>query len=245
MKKNFIYGIRTIIEAIDSGKMIDKILFKSDLKGQLFNDLMAIVKSRKIPVQFVPFQRINKYTTANHQGALAFLSPIEYTDIEEVTQRIFEQGKMPLFLILDGITDVRNFGAIARTAECANVDAIIIKTKGSVQVTNDAIKTSAGALLKIPVARVENLFFTAKFLKNSGLQIISASEKGSVYYYENDYKGPTAIVMGAEDKGVSTEMLKISDKVVKIPILGTIESLNVSNAASIMVYEVVKQRLQQ
>lgn len=243
MQNNFIYGIRAIIEAIDSGKIIDKILFKSDLKGQLSNELFNIAKEKKIAVQFVPLQKINQYTRANHQGVIAFISPIEYTDIEELTQKKFEEGKMPFFLILDGVTDVRNFGAIARTAECAGVDAIIIPTKGSAQVTEDAIKTSAGALYKIPVARVNNLAQTVKFLKNSGLQIISASENGKINYYENDFVTPTALIMGSEENGVSTDMLRISDNIVKIPIIGTIESLNVSNASSVIIYEAVRQRL--
>lgn len=243
MQNNFIYGIRTIIEAIDSGKTIDKILFKSDLKGQLSNELFNIAKNNKIPIQFVPLQKINQYTRANHQGVIAFISPIEYADIEELTQKKFEEGKAPFFLILDGVTDVRNFGAIARTAECAGVDAIIIPTKGSAKVTEDAIKTSAGALYKIPVARVNNLHKTVQFLKYSGLQIISASEKGSTNYYENDFIIPTALIMGSEDRGVSSEMLKISDNIVKIPIIGRIDSLNVSNASSIIIYEAVRQRL--
>ncbi len=243
MKKNFVYGIRAIIEAINSGQTIEKILLKNNLKGQLFSELYNLAKIHKIPFQFVPVEKINRFTTKNHQGAIAFLSLIEYADIEAITQKLFDEGKLPLFLILDGVTDVRNFGAIARTAECAGVDAIIIRTKGAAQINNDAIKTSAGALYKIPVARVQNLTKTVKFLKNSGIIVVAASEKGSVYHFQHDFTMPSAIIMGSEDRGPSTEMLKIADKVVKIPMLGTIDSLNVANAASIIVYEAVRQRV--
>lgn len=243
INKNFIYGIRTVIEAIDSGKNIEKILFKTDSKGQLIGDLHKLAKEHKIPFQFVPNERINRYTQSNHQGVIAFISLIEYQDIEQLTQMLFDKGEMPLYLILDGITDVRNFGSIARSAECAGVHAIIVKTKGSAQINNDAIKTSAGALYKIPVARVTNFKTLVRFLKNSGLQIVSATEKGSVDYFKADFTTPTAIIMGSEDIGVSTDLLRLSDLTLKIPILGKIKSLNVSNAASILVYEAVRQRI--
>ncbi|MBN2893968.1 MAG: 23S rRNA (guanosine(2251)-2'-O)-methyltransferase RlmB [Bacteroidales bacterium] len=243
MKKNYIYGIRTVIEAIDSGQIIEKILFRKDLNGQLFNELFAIVKNNNIPFQFVPAEKINRLSQKNHQGVIAFISLIEYTDIEQLTQMVIEEGKVPLFLFLDGITDVRNFGSIARTAECAGVHAIVIKEKGSAQINEDAIKTSAGALFKIPVARVFSFTKLIRFLKDSGFRIVSATEKGSVNYFEVDYTLPTAIIMGAEDVGVSVDLLKMSDFTVKIPILGEIESLNVANATSVIVYEAVKQRL--
>jgi len=243
MKENFIYGIRTVIEAINSGKNIEKILFKVGLKGQIFSELQEIVKQNRIPFQFVPAERINRFTQKNHQGVIAFVSLVEYTDIESLTQMLFDDGKVPLYLILDGITDVRNFGSIARSAECAGVNAIIIPNKGSAQINNDAIKTSAGALFKIPVAKVGSLKNTVRFLKNSGFHIFAATEKGSVYHFDADYTVPSAIILGAEDVGISTEMLKMTDTPVKIPILGEIESLNVSNAASVVMYEVVRQRL--
>lgn len=239
MNNNYIFGIRAITEAIEAGKNIDKLLLKTGIK----NDLIKLAKQHKIPFQFVPVEKLNRITRKNHQGVIAFISPIEYSDIEEVVQRTFEAGKAPFIIILDGITDVRNFGAITRTAECAGADAIVIKSKGSVRINSDAVKTSAGALFKIPVCRVDSLPKTLKHLKNSGLNIVSASEKGSVYFYEHDFTVPCAIIMGSEGKGISQELLKISDKVVKIPILGKIESLNVANAASILMYEVVRQRL--
>jgi 23S rRNA (guanosine2251-2'-O)-methyltransferase len=241
--KDFLFGIRAIIEAIKSGKNIDKLMIRSGLKGELIYELMGLVKELQIPFQYVPNERINRVTMKNHQGVLAFISPIEFQSIENILPSIFEQGKNPLFMILDKVTDVRNFGAITRTAECANVDAIIIPEKGSAQISADAVKTSAGALLKIPVCRVKNLSNTIKFLQESGIQIVAATEKATENYYQVDFSIPTALLLGAEDTGVSMELLRVADKMVKIPILGEIESLNVSVAAGILIYEAVKQRL--
>ena len=241
--KDFIFGIRAVIEAIKSGKQIDKLMIRSGLKGDLFFELIELVKKLEIQVQYVPNERLNRVTMKNHQGVVAFISPIEFQNLENLLPAIFEQGRSPLFIILDKVTDVRNFGAITRTAECANVDAIIIPEKGSAQISGDAVKTSAGALLKIPVCRVKNLSKTLKYLKDSGVQLIAATEKASDYYYQVEFTLPTAILMGAEDRGVELEYLKVADKMVKIPILGEIESLNVSVAASILIYEAVKQRI--
>ncbi|MBU8891253.1 MAG: 23S rRNA (guanosine(2251)-2'-O)-methyltransferase RlmB [Bacteroidales bacterium] len=241
--KDFIFGIRAVIEAIKSGKQIDKLMIRSGLKGELIFELMAVIKELQIPFQYVPNERINRVTMKNHQGVLAFISPIEFQNIENILPSLFEAGKNPLFVILDKVTDVRNFGAITRTAECAGVNTIIIPEKGSAQISGDAVKTSAGALLKIPVCRVKNLSETIKFLQQSGIQIIAATEKAEDFYYKVDFSIPTAILMGAEDKGVDMEYLRIADKMVKIPVLGEIDSLNVSVAASIMIYEAVKQRI--
>ncbi len=241
--KNFIFGIRAVIEAIKAGKQIDKLMVKSGLKGEPFFELMKLVKDLQIPFQYVPNERINRVTMKNHQGVLAFISPIEFQNIENILPSIFEAGKTPLIVILDKVTDVRNFGAITRTAECANVDAIIIPEKGSAQISGDAVKTSAGALLKIPVCRIKNLSETIKYLQQSGIQLVAATEKASDFYYKVDFSIPTAILLGAEDKGVDMEYLRVADQMVKIPILGEIESLNVSVAASILIYEAVKQRL--
>ena len=241
--KDFIFGIRAVIEAIKAGKQIDKLMIKAGLKGELFFELMKLVKDLQIPFQYVPNERINRVTMKNHQGVLAFISPIEFQNIENILPSIFEAGKTPLIVILDKVTDVRNFGAITRTAECANIDAIIIPEKGSAQISGDAVKTSAGALLKIPVCRVKNLSETIKYLQQSGIQLVAATEKASDFYYKVDFSIPTAILLGAEDRGVDMEYLKVADQMVKIPILGEIESLNVSVAASILMYEAVKQRL--
>lgn len=241
--KDFIFGIRAVIEAVKAGKQIDKLMIKAGLKGELFFELMKLVKDLQISFQYVPNERINRVTMKNHQGVLAFISPIEFQNIENILPSIFEAGKTPLIVILDKVTDVRNFGAITRTAECANVNAIIIPEKGSAQISGDAVKTSAGALLKIPVCRVKNLSETIKYLQQSGIQIVAATEKASDFYYKVNFSIPTAILLGAEDRGVDMEYLRVADQMVKIPILGEIESLNVSVAASILMYEAVKQRL--
>lgn len=241
--KDFIFGIRAVIEAIKAGKQVDKLMIKSGLKGELFFELIELVKDLQIPVQYVPNERINRITMKNHQGVLAFISPIEFQNIENILPSLFETGKNPLFVILDKVSDVRNFGAITRSAECEGVDAIIIPDKGSARISGDAVKTSAGALHKIPVCRVKSLSKTTTFLQQSGIQVVAATEKASELYYQTDFTVPTAILMGAEDTGVAMEHLRVVDKMVKIPVLGEIESLNVSVAASILMYEAVKQRL--
>lgn len=241
--KDFIFGIRAVIEAVKSGKTIDKLMIRSGLKGELFFELMALVKEFSIPFQYVPNERINRVTMKNHQGVLAFISPIEFQDIENIIPSLFEKGETPLFVILDQVTDVRNFGAVCRTAECAGVNAIIIPEKGAARISADAVKTSAGALHKIPVCRVKSLQKTIKFLQESGVQIVAATEKANENYYQVDFTGPSAILMGAEDTGISMDYLRVADKMVKIPILGEIESLNVSVAAGILIFEAVKQRL--
>ncbi|MCK5823459.1 MAG: 23S rRNA (guanosine(2251)-2'-O)-methyltransferase RlmB [Bacteroidales bacterium] len=245
MKSNTdkIFGIRACIEAIKANKEIEKVLLKKDSRGDLFYELFNLIKERAIPFQYVPIQKLNKISQKNHQGVIAFISSIEYQNIEYILPQLYEQAKLPLFLVLDKVTDVRNFGAIARTAECAGVNAIIIPAKGSALINSDAVKTSAGALHTIPVCRVENLKKTIVFLKQSGIQIVAANEKSDDYYYDVDFKIPSAIVMGAEDIGISNDIINLSDKIVKIPILGNIESLNVSVATSIIVYEAVKQRI--
>ncbi len=243
MKEKIVYGVRAVVEAIETGKSVDKILLKTKIKSENKRQILSLAKQMQIPVQFVPSEKLDKITKSNHQGVIAFISPIEYYRTEDIVQKLYEDGKVPLLLILDGVTDVRNFGAIARTAECAGVHAIVIKDKGSVRITQDAIKTSAGALFNIPVCRTSSLANTIKYLKNSGLNIVAASEKGSVYHFEHDFTVPVAIIMGSEGFGISNDLLKLSDKVIKIPILGKIESLNVANAASVIIYEAVRQRL--
>lgn len=241
-KNEMIFGARAVIEAIQAGKEIDKVLIKKDIQSDLSKELLAALKDTFIPVQRVPVERINRITKKNHQGVIAFISPITYQRTEDIVPFLFEQGKNSLLIMLDGLTDVRNFGAIARTCECAGVDAIIIPNKNSVSVNADAIKTSAGALHTLPVCREANLRNTIKFLKDSGFKIIAATEKGDYDYTKADYEGPTCIIMGAEDTGVSYDNLALCDEWVKIPMLGTIESLNVSVAAGVLIYEAIKQR---
>ena len=241
-KNEMIFGVRAVIEAIQAGKEIDKVLVKKDIQSDLSKELFTALKDTFIPVQRVPVERINRITKKNHQGVVAFISPITYQRTEDIVPFLFEQGKNPIFIMLDGLTDVRNFGAIARTCECAGVDAIIIPQKNSVSVNADAIKTSAGALHTIPVCREKSLGNTLRFLKDSGFKVVAATEKGDYDYTKADYQGPTCIIMGAEDTGVSYDNLALCDEWVKIPLLGNIESLNVSVAAGILMYEAVKQR---
>ncbi len=241
-KNEMIFGIRAVIEAIQAGKEIDKIIIKKDIQSELSKELLTVVKDMHIPIQRVPVERINRMTKKNHQGVVAFISPIAYQSVEQLVPTLFEEGKNPLFIMLDGITDVRNFGAIARTCECAGVDAIIIPSKNSVSVNADAIKTSAGALHTIPVCRETNLTTTIKYLKACGFNIIAATEKGDYDYTKANYTLPTCIIMGAEDKGVAYEHLALCDEWIKIPLYGSIESLNVSVAAGVVIYEAIKQR---
>lgn len=240
---NLIFGLRPIIEAIRSGKEIDKLLIQSGLKGELVSQLMGLLKQHNIVFQYVPVEKLNKLTLKNHQGVVGYISSITYHKILDVLPTIFEAGKTPLILILDRITDVRNFGAIVRTAECSGVDAIIIPAKGGAQINADSIKTSAGALHKIPVCREGNLKDVINYLRESGLVVIACTEKTSDMYYTHDYTLPVAIIMGSEEDGVSSEYLNLSDAHAKIPLMGSIASLNVSVAAGVILYEAVRQRL--
>ncbi len=208
-----VFGIRAVIEAIDSGKEIESLFVQRGLGGSLFLELKALLKEHEISFQQVPIEKLNRITRKNHQGVIAVISPITYHKVEDLVPAIYEKGETPLFLILDGVTDVRNLGAIARTAECSGVHAIIVPKKGSAEINPDAIKTSAGALYKIPVCR-----------------------------HDVDYSGPTAIIMGAEDVGVSDDLIRIADHLAKIPMFGEIGSLNVSVSAGIVLYEAIRQR---
>lgn len=245
MSKEFddsIYGIRPLIEAINSGKQIDKVLVKQGLVGDLAAELMKLINEKSIPYQFVPYERFAKFGNRNHQGVIAFVTPVEFAELETLVPTIFESGRDPFLLILDRVTDVRNFGAIVRTAECAGVDAIIVPAKGAAQMGSDAVKTSAGALHHIPICKVGSLKMTLNFLKNSGFRTFVTADKGSEVLYDVDLKGPIAVVMGAEDTGVSPDLFKLADGLVRIPIHGKIGSLNVSVAAGVLIYEVVRQR---
>lgn len=237
-----IFGIRAVIEAVEAGKEIDKVIVKRELQGDLFRELSTVLSVHNIPVQKVPIERIDKFTRKNHQGVIAFLSAITYEKIEDIIPFLYDQGKSPFIMVLDGLTDVRNFGAIARTCEVAGVDAIVIPARGSVTVNADAVKTSAGALLKIPVCKEESLTKAIQFLKDSGVKPIAATERAVQNYTDVDYNCPVAIVMGSEDTGVSNDNLRICDDLVKIPQFGTIESLNVSVAAGVLIYEVIRQK---
>jgi 23S rRNA (guanosine2251-2'-O)-methyltransferase len=241
--ENMIFGLRPVIEALKAGKEIDRLFVQNGLKNELFGEMMSMLKKHNVLYQYVPVEKLDRLTSKNHQGVVGYISSIEYHKIENILPAVFETGKTPLILILDRITDVRNFGAIARTAECAGVDAIIIPNKGAAQINADAIKTSAGALHKIPVCREENLKQVINYLRESGLQVIACTEKTNNNYYELDFTLPVAIILGSEEDGISPEYLKLADGHAKIPLLGEIGSLNVSVANGIMLYEVVRQRL--
>jgi len=238
-----IFGIRAVIEAIKSGKEIENLYIQRGLTGEIILELRSLLKGTEIAFQLVPVEKLNRLTPKNHQGAVAFISPITYEKIENIIPAIYERGEVPLILLLDGITDVRNFGAIARTAECAGVHALIVPSKGSAQINPDAIKTSAGALYRIPVCRHDSLFKIAKYLQESGLQLVACTEKTNDYLYQPDYTAPTAVILGSEENGISTDLIRISDHLAKIPMFGEIESLNVSVSAGVLLYEAVRQKM--
>lgn len=242
-KSDYIFGLRAIMEAIDAGKTIDKVLIRRDLGGDLAKELLEKIREYDIVMQKVPVEKLNRITMKNHQGAIAILSPVGYHKLDNVIPQLYEDGKTPLVLVLDGITDARNFGAIARSADCAAVDAIVIPERGNASVTSDAVKASAGALFYVPVCRERDTLAAVKKLKENGYLVVGASEKGARSYVDVDFTVPVAIVMGAEDTGISPEILRQCDALAAIPILGNIGSLNVSVAAGIMLYEAVRQRL--
>lgn len=242
-RSDYIYGIRAVIEAIEAGKEIDKIFIAKDLQGELASELIATARRSHVVMQRVPVERINRITRKNHQGVLAMMSAITYHRLDHIVPELYEAGILPFIVLLDGVTDVRNFGAIARTCECAGVDAIVIPEHGSVSVGGDAIKTSAGALHHIPVCRVSSIAWAAKFLRENGYNVVAVSEKAEINYTEGHYSDPVALIMGAEDVGISPEAMKQCETRVAIPMFGNIGSLNVSVAAGVMIYEVVRQRL--
>lgn len=240
--KSQIFGIRAIIEAINSGETVDKVFIQKGLQGDLFSELDTLLRKNDISRSYVPIEKLNRITRKNHQGVIANISPIEYQDFENLVINTIESGTTPLFLILDHISDVRNFGAIIRTAECTAVHGIIIPKKGAAPVTADTIKTSAGAAFKVPICKVDHIKDAIYYLQGSGINIVAATEKTNDSIYDIDYTIPTAIVMGAEDIGVSAGVLKIVNNKAKLPLLGEIESLNVSVACGAFLYEVVRQR---
>lgn len=237
-----LFGIHPINEALRSGKPIDKIMLKQGFRSEVIPGLFNILREQHIPFQYVPLEKLNRLTTKNHQGIIAMVAELEYTDLEKLVPMLFEQGKLPALVLLDSITDVRNLGAIARSAECAGIDAMVIPAKGFAQINADAIKTSAGALNVLPVCRVTSLPDTAKFLQESGFQLVAATEKAADSLFDADFTKPTVIIIGAEDTGIDPKLLKTADRLVKIPMLGTIQSLNVSTAAAVVFYEIVRQR---
>jgi len=240
---NIVAGMRPVMEAVKAGRAMERVLIKQGLEGDLFRELQALLIEKKIAVQFVPVEKLNSLTATSHQGVAAFLPLIEYADMETVIGEALQRGEQPLVLLLDGVTDVRNFGGIARSAECAGVHLIIVPAKGAAPINTDAIKTSAGALNRIPVCRVPNLRTAVYFLKDAGLHIVAATEKAAPTLYTANLAQPAAIVVGAEDVGISDAVLKLADAAVRIPLQGGIASLNVSAAAAVALFEAVRQRL--
>ncbi len=242
-KTQYIYGIHAVLEAFEAGKDIDKILLSKTLNDETAREISDRARQLGVPVQRVPVQKIDRITRRNHQGVLAMLAAVTYYRVENLVPQLFDEGVNPFVVVLDGVTDVRNFGAVARTCECAGVNAIVIPDRESVSVNADAVKTSAGALNYLPVCRERNLVNAVKLLRDSGFKIVGTSDKQHLPYTKADYTGPVAIVLGSEDKGISPEIMKLCDTQVLIPEFGNINSLNVSVAGGIMIYEVVRQRL--
>jgi len=241
-KETTIFGIRAIIEAIKSGENIDKIFLQKGLKGELFTELEQLLKKERLNSSYVPVEKLNRLTQKNHQGAVAQIAPITFYDIEDLVLNAIESGKPPLFLLLDQLSDVRNFGAIIRTAECTGVSGIIIQKKGGAPVNGDAIKTSAGAIFKIPICKVDHIKDAVYHMQASGIKVIAATEKTDNTVYDVSFNEPCAIIMGSEGRGINPSVLSIADEKAKLPILGEIESLNVSVACGAFLYEAVRQR---
>ncbi|MDC1277067.1 23S rRNA (guanosine(2251)-2'-O)-methyltransferase RlmB, partial [Algibacter sp.] len=232
-----------IIEAVNAGTTIDKVFLQKGLKGELFGELESVLRKNSINSSYVPVEKLNRLTSKNHQGAVAQISPIEFHDMETLVVSVMESGKTPLFLLLDQLSDVRNFGAIIRTAECTGVDGIIIQKKGGAPVNGDTIKTSAGAVFKIPICKVDHIKDAVFYMQASGIKVIAATEKTKDTLYDVSFVEPCAIIMGSEGRGINPSTLKVVDAKAKLPLLGDIESLNVSVACGAFLYEVVRQRM--
>jgi 23S rRNA (guanosine2251-2'-O)-methyltransferase len=243
-KTDLIYGTRAVMEAIQAGKEIEKVMIQSGLSNDLIKELIALAREKQVPYTFVPAEKLKRMSAKNHQGVICILSSVTYGSLDNLVDRAFSDGREPFFLVLDRVTDVRNFGAIVRTAECAGVDGIVIGEKGSAPITSDAMKTSAGALNYVPVCREKDLKKTMKFLRDSGIKIIACTEKAEKEIYDVDMNGPVAMILGSEEDGVSDLLLREADDLVKIPMRGKIGSLNVSVATGISVFEVLRRRRQ-
>lgn len=240
---DLIFGVRAVIEAVEARKEINKIMIQRGMDKALFKELKEALANKKYTLQFVPVEKINRLTTKNHQGVVAFISPVVYHEIENVLNDVFEAGDIPNVLVLDRITDVRNFGAIARTAECAGVHAIVIPDRNSALITSDSIKTSSGALHKIPVCKTKDLVETVEYLKNAGLRVVACTEKTNDFVFDVTLSGPTTIILGSEEDGISQELLTLAHQRAKIPLLGTIGSYNVGVSAGVILYEKMRQMI--
>ena len=240
--KSILYGIHPAMEAIRAHKSVERILLQRGVHGDNFKELFQLIKEEGIPFQYVPQEKLNHFTRGNHQGVVCLISPIDYESIYDIVPFLYEQGKTPFLLFLDRITDVRNIGAIARTAYCAGVDAIIIPSRNSARLNEDAVKSSAGALHKIPVCRHDNPKEVLEYLKQSGIQLLACTEKTHHPYYGENYMDPLCILMGSEGEGIEPVHLALCDKQISIPMVGNLDSLNVSVATGIVLFEVLRQR---
>ena len=238
-----IYGTRAVMEAIAAGKEIEKVMIQSGLSNDLIKELITTARSRNVPITFVPLEKLKRMSSKNHQGVICLLAAVSFASLANLIDRAYSEGREPFFLLLDRITDVRNFGAIARTAECAGLDGIVIPEKGSAPITSDAMKTSAGALNHLPVCREKDLKKTLKLLRDNGIRVVACTEKASKDLYEVNLTGPIALIMGSEEDGIGDPLLREADELAKIPMNGRIGSLNVSVAAGVAVYEVVRQKM--
>jgi len=243
-KSDMIYGTIVVMEAIKAGRQIERILIQKGISNELVRELLHLIRDTGLTFTYVPQEKLNRLTTKNHQGVVCLLSSVDYASLDNIVHAAFSDGREPFLLMLDQITDVRNFGAIARTAECAGVDALIIPEKGNAPITSDAMKTSAGALNHLPVCRERDLKKTITYLRESGIMVVACTEKASKMIYDIPFKGPVALIMGSEEDGISDVLLRSADELVKIPMKGEIGSLNVSVAAGIAIYEVVRQKLE-
>jgi 23S rRNA (guanosine2251-2'-O)-methyltransferase len=239
---DFIFGIRSLIEAINAGKEIDRVLLTKKPDSIIMQELFPLIREYQIPFQYVPLEKLNRISRKNHQGVIAYLSEVSYSPLEEIITSAFEKGEDPRIIILDQVNDVRNFGAIARSVECLGFTAIVIPERGAARINADAVKTSAGALMNIPVCRQRSLEAAVDYLKQSGLNIIAVTEKAVTPVYEENLIGPIALIMGGEETGISSQLLKKADKLVLIPMKGKTQSLNVSVATSVIMYEVIRQQ---
>jgi 23S rRNA (guanosine2251-2'-O)-methyltransferase len=242
-RTDLIFGVHAVLEALKAERSINKILIQKGIQKETFNELRDALKGQQFQLQFVPNQKLDSLTSGNHQGVIAFVTPIEYQEIEILVDQMLEQGKKPTILVLDRITDVRNFGAIARTAECEGVDAILIPSKGSALVTSDAMKASAGALNRIPVCKTDDLKNSLFYLQQSGLRLIACTEKSATPLYQVNLRGSIAVIMGSEENGITQDLINMSDIKAKIPMRGEISSLNVGVATGMVLYEKLRQEL--
>ncbi len=241
-KEDMAYGVQPVQELLQSGQDVEKVMLQRELNSPQLRDLAALASEKGIVVQRVPLQKMNSYTRKNHQGVVAIISAIQYAPLEQVVQQAYEEGRMPLLLLLDRITDVRNFGAICRTAECAGADAVVVPTRNSAQITSDAIRTSAGALSHLNVCREYDLKQTVRYLLDSGLRVVACTEKAAESLYEQPMNEPVALILGSEEDGIGDDLLKVATSLARLPMLGKVNSLNVSVAAGIALFEAVRQR---